>query len=102
MEELAQENALTEIRSVTLEIGEVSGIIDSYLQNCWKWAVAKKSEILKESELIIETIPAVTYCEDCKKTYETVTYGKSCPYCGKDQTYLIQGSEFTIKEIEGC
>lgn len=102
VEEVAEENALTQIGSVTLEIGEVSGIIESYLQNCWKWATVKRSEILKDARLIVERIPAVTYCEDCEKTYGTVAHGKICPYCDSERTYLVQGNEFNIKEIEGC
>ena len=84
------------------EIGEVSGIIESYLQSCWKWSVEKKSQIMHGAKLYVETIPAITYCEDCKQTYETVQYGKICPRCGSEHTYLLQGNEFNIKEIEGC
>ena len=51
-------------------------------------------------ELEIETIPAVTFCEDCEETYGTVEYGKTCPYCGSEHTFLIQGNEHQIKEIE--
>lgn len=102
VEDVAEENDLTEIASVTLEIGEVSGIIESYLQNCWKWSVEKKSEIMHGAKLYVETIPAVTYCEDCRQTYETVQYGKTCPRCGSEHTYLLRGNEFNIKEIEGC
>ena len=40
------------------------------------------------------------YCEDCRKTYPTVEHGKICPHCGSEHTYLLQGSEFNIKEIE--
>lgn len=102
VEEVAEENQLTEIEAVTLQLGEVSGVVESYLQNCWKWAVEKKSEILKDSALVVETIPAITLCEDCGKTYGTVEYGKICPYCGSQRTYLQQGNEFLIKEISGC
>ena len=42
---------------------------------------------------------AVTYCEDCKKEYETVKYGKICPYCKSERTYLLRGNEVMIKEI---
>ena len=91
VEEVAKENQLTEIEAVTLQLGEVSGVIESYLQNCWKWAVEKKSEILKESALVVETYPAVTFCEDCEKTYGTVEHGKICPYCGSERTYLSAG-----------
>ena len=96
---VAEEHQVSEIASVTIELGEVSTVIPSYLTDCWKWAI-KKEELLKESKLLIETIPAVTYCEDCKNTYETSAHGKICPHCESSNTYLIQGNEFNIKEIE--
>lgn len=99
VEKVCRENDLTKVGSVTLEIGEVSGIIPEYIVDCWNWAV-KKSEFLKESELKIETLEAVTYCEDCEKTYPTMKYKKICPYCGSEHTYLLTGNEYNIKEIE--
>ena len=102
VENLAKENDVTEIKSVTLEIGEVSTVIEEYLHKCWKWSVEKKSTMMQQTELIVERIPAITYCEDCKKEYGTVEHGKICPYCGSEHTYLLQGSEFNIKEIEAC
>lgn len=101
VEEVAAENAVTDIKSVTIELGEVSTVIPSYLSNCWKWAV-KRTEIMQNASLIIETLPAITYCEDCKETYGTVEHGKTCPHCGSEHTYLIQGQEFNIKQIEAC
>ena len=55
---IAEENALTSVASVTLELGEVSGVIPHELTSCWDWAAAQ-TEILKGAELRIETIPAV-------------------------------------------
>lgn len=100
VEEVALENDITEIASVTLEVGEVSTVIEEYLRKCWKWSVEKKSDILQNAELIVEKIPAVTFCESCGETYPTVTHGKVCPHCGSDRTYLLRGNEFNIKEIE--
>ena len=68
LEKIGKENQLSEIANVTLEIGEVSGVVDAYLKDCWKWAV-RKSDLLKKAELITETIEAVTFCEDCGSTY---------------------------------
>lgn len=99
VEEVGEENSLTSVGSVTLQIGEVSGIIPSYLIDCWKWA-AEKSELCKGSELKVEQIDAVTYCEDCGGTYPTVQYAKICPHCHSDKTYLLTGNEVSIKEIE--
>lgn len=99
LEKVAQENEVAGISKVVLELGEVSTVIEDYLQNCWKWAV-KKRELFTEAELIVEKLPAVTWCDDCKKTYPTVEHGKICPHCGSPQTWLLQGNEFNIKEIE--
>ena len=35
LEKVAAENKVTHVRKVTLELGEVSTVIESYLQNCW-------------------------------------------------------------------
>ena len=96
--EVGKENKLEKIHSVTLQLGEVSGVVPSLLTDAWKWA-SNRTELMKDSELIIETMPAVTFCEDCKSEYETVTYGKICPKCGSEHTYLLKGNEFMIKEI---
>jgi hydrogenase nickel incorporation protein HypA/HybF len=99
LEDLAKEQNLTKIGSVTLEVGEVSGIITDYFKDCWDYFKVR-SDLLKNSELKIVTVPAVTICTSCNKTYETIKYGKTCPYCGSDETYLLYGNQCTIKEIE--
>ena len=99
VERIAAENRLTEVASVTLEVGEVSGIVPAYLTDCWQWAV-RRSECMRAAELRLETIDAVTYCEDCGGTYPTVANGRTCPLCGGDNTYLQRGNEYNIKEIE--
>lgn len=101
VERVAAENKLTDISSVTVELGQVSTVIPHYLTDCWKWAV-KKTELLQNTNLLIEEIPAVTWCDSCAKTYDTVKHGKTCPHCGSGQTWLLRGSEVNIKEIEAC
>ncbi|MBR1571955.1 MAG: hydrogenase maturation nickel metallochaperone HypA [Lachnospiraceae bacterium] len=99
VEKVAAENNVSQIKSVTMEIGEVSTVIPEYLVDCWNWKAAK-SDLLKGCELKVDLVPAVTFCEDCQQTYETVKYGKTCPNCGSGNTYLVQGDEHNIKEIE--
>ena len=96
VERVGADNGLTEVASVTLELGEVSGAIPGELVNCWDWAV-QKSDLLR-----IETLPAVTHCGGCGQDYPTVAHGRSCPYCGSEDTWLLRGSEISIKEIEGA
>ncbi len=97
--DVADENKVIRVGSVTLQIGEVSGIVNEQLVDCWNW-FREKDEILKGAELKIEVMPAVTFCENCKKEYETVKHGKICPYCGSPNTFLVTGNQFEIKEIE--
>lgn len=101
LETLAEQESLSNIQSVTLELGEVSGIVHDFLQDGWKWAV-KKSEVMKDAILKIETIEALTVCNDCDKTYRTIDFGKECPFCKSTNTVLLKGNEMNIKEIEAC
>ena len=96
---IASENNVKRINSVTVEIGEVSTVIPELFEDCWSWAV-KKETVLKDAKIKIEKIKAVTYCETCQKEYPTIQYGKVCPYCNSERTYLIKGNELIIKEIE--
>lgn len=100
VKEAAEQNNVKKINSVTMELGEVSTVIPYYLEDCWKWAVKKEGPLLNEAKLVIEQIPAVTYCEGCGKEYPTVANGKTCPYCKSDKTYLLRGNEVMIKEVE--
>jgi len=98
VDEIAESNHVTKVNYVTLEIGEVSGVITSEMISCWNY-FKKKHPLLVNSELRIETVEAVTYCSGCGKNYETVRYGKICPNCGSSETWLVEGSELNIKEI---
>ena len=98
VKKVAEENNISKIDFVTLEIGEVSGVIHEQLIDCWNWA-RKKEPVTEDCEMRIETLEAITFCEDCKKEYRTVDHGKTCPYCGSGNTYLVRGNEFNIKDI---
>ena len=91
VEALAKENDVQKVTRLTLEIGEVSTVIPSYFTDCFNW---------KDTELKIETIEAVSFCEDCGCRYKTTEYAKKCPECGSVNTYLLTGNETNIKDME--
>lgn len=99
LDEAAEENHISRYGSVTLSVGEVSGIMTDYFIECWDY-FKSRHPLLKDSVLKLETIPAVTFCSNCEKNYPTVKYGKTCPYCGSGETWLITGNECVIKEVE--
>ena len=99
VKQVAEENHVDHVSTVVMDIGEVSTVVPHLLTDCWRWA-ADKEDLLRGSELRINIIPAVTFCETCGKEYETVPNGRTCPWCGSAKTFLLRGNEVEIKEIE--
>ena len=99
IEQLAKDNKVNKVVELTLEVGEVSGVIKEYFVDAFEWA-KKKTEYMKECKLNFVIIEGITYCQDCKKTYKTTEYGKTCPHCGSPNTYLVTGREVTIKDVK--
>ena len=99
VENVARANGVCRVSSVTLLLGEVSGVVPDLLLDAWRWAADKKP-ITQGAELIVEPVEAVTHCEVCGRDYATVEHGKTCPHCGSGETYLLQGQEVMIKQIE--
>ena len=96
VEEVGEKNSLTSVARVGLALGEVSGVLPDYLQDCWKWAV-QKSDLLRDSVLDVRRIDAVTVCNACGKTYGTVAHGKVCPHCGSADTVLLRSSSRRLR-----
>jgi hydrogenase nickel incorporation protein HypA/HybF len=99
VKKVAEQNQVEHVSAVVMDIGEVSTVVPEYLTDCWRWA-ADKEEMLRGCELKVNLLPAVSYCEDCQREYPTVQYGKTCPNCQSERTYLLKGNEIEIKEIE--
>ena len=99
VKEAAEEHHVEHVSAVVMNIGEVSTVVPDLLADCWRWA-ADKEPLLQGCALKVHTIPAVTRCGDCGEEYETVRYGKRCPHCNGENTWLLRGNEVEIKEIE--
>ena len=99
VKKVAEENNVRKVSAVTIELGEVSAVIPEYLVDCWNWA-RKKEPIMEEAELKIERLHAVSFCEGCQNEYQKGEFAKIGQHCGSENTYLLRGNEFNIKEIE--
>ena len=98
VEKVAEDNKVDKVLRLTMEIGEVSAIVPDLFSDCFEWA-KKRTKHLTDCELELIVLEAMTYCQDCKETYRTTKYGKTCPHCGSGNTYLLTGNEVTIKGI---
>lgn len=99
IEQLAKEKNVKEVKELTLEVGEVSGIVKQYFVDAFDWS-KKKTEYMKDCKLNIVIIEGISYCEDCKDTFKTTEYGKTCPRCGGGHTYLVTGRDVSIRDIK--
>ena len=97
VQELMQEEKLTDVRKIVLQVGELSSVIPGYLRECYPAAV--DGTVLEKTELEIEIIPANGKCRDCGEVYNVVEQKRICPECGADHWELLSGKEFNLKEI---
>jgi len=99
VEKIAEENEVSKVMKLNLEVGEVSSIVPDLFKDCFEWA-KKKTKYMQEAQLEMIILEGISYCQDCRETYKTTEYAKKCPHCGSYKTYLITGSEINIKDIE--
>ena len=95
----AEANHVERVSTVVMDIGEVSTVVPHLLADCWRWA-ADKEELLRGCELEVNTIPAVSWCDNCKREFGTVKHGKTCPHCRGENTWLLRGNEVVIREMQ--
>ena len=98
VEDVARANGIARVAGVTLQLGEVSGVVPELLSDAWRWS-ADRNDVCAGAELAIETLPATTLCSTCGQTYATVEFGRVCPHCQSEDTVLACGQEIAIKEI---
>ena len=57
LDETAEAEKLKKISEVTLQVGEVSGIMTDLFVDCWRY-FREKHPVLADCELVLETVPA--------------------------------------------
>lgn len=97
LDAFCEENDIDEVDTIVLQIGELSGVIASYLEELYPAAVYQtKYENMK---LRVEEEEGVAVCRDCKRAFNVIKNEGRCPRCGKKNADVISGRDFLIKEI---
>ena len=92
-----RENA-ARVRSITIELGDLSGVVPRFLADCWEAVVAATA--YEDTELRIHPVPAAAQCLDCDRTFVADIESLRCPNCGGVKLKPLSGQELTIAEIE--
>ena len=96
--ETAKANNARSVESVSIQVGEMTGLIPEYLHRYYPKAV--EGTILEGSKLEIEYLPVQVRCKNCGSTYHPDrTNEYLCPSCHSAGSELLHGREFLIKNI---
>lgn len=98
VKKLVEEEDLHHVDKIVLEVGELSGTVPKFLYDCYA-AVVDSTEFTN-TELVLEMVKGVAYCNDCKKEYEMDINNLECPNCHGKNLTPISGKDLIIKEIQ--
>ena len=86
------------VLGMTLEIGELSGVVIDALEFALDEAV--RGTELEGSKRTIEQIKGKAWCEDCEKEFDSSDYITLCPACNGFNTRLVAGKELRLKTMD--
>lgn len=93
----AKEADETDVAFVTLEVGEMTGVVPQYVQ--MYYPEVARGTLLENSELRIEFVEAEAFCKACGETYHYLPEGTGCPQCGSAKREIIAGNKLILKEL---
>ncbi len=97
-EKTARDQKAEKVLSVTIEIGELSGVIPDAVEFCYE--ACTQESLLAGSRLVINYIPGLGKCNDCQADVKMDNMTFNCSSCGSYSLQRIQGEELNIKEVE--
>ena len=98
IEDAARLQAFAKVRTVWLEIGQLSGVEPEAMAFCFD-AVTRGS-IAQGARLEIIRLPGTGWCMACARTVPMTEDFGECPLCGGHQMQVTGGTEMRVKELE--
>ena len=98
IEDNAKVQAFKRVKTVWLEIGQLSGVEIEAMR--FGFDAVTRNSIADGAKLEIITIPGQAWCMQCEKRVEVTQRFDACPDCGSYQLQVVGGDEMRIKELE--
>ncbi|TLM66314.1 MAG: hydrogenase maturation nickel metallochaperone HypA [Deltaproteobacteria bacterium] len=97
-EDHARRAGATVIRSITVEVGELSGAVPEALE--FAFDVCSKGTLAEGAALILRRVPGHGRCGLCAAEAECGELTAVCPACGALAFELDAGRELRVMELE--
>ena len=100
IEAVMEEEHLTKVEKIVLQVGELSGVLPHYMKECFPAAVYKTR--FQDTKLELDIVPGIAKCNRCGLEFNGLKYDLTCPTCGNRHDFQrLSGDELIIKEIQG-
>jgi hydrogenase nickel incorporation protein HypA/HybF len=87
----------SKVINIKIKVGEFATLDPSSLQFCYQ--VLTNGTKFENTELVIEIIPLVGHCNNCKKEININNFFFVCTECGSSNIEIISGQELILSEI---
>ena len=94
---VVEEQGITEVDKIVIEIGELSGIVPRYIEECWP--AARYKSPMENTELELKVVPGIVKCRDCGEVFNAVASDLVCPKCGSRNMELLERNDMIIRDI---
>ncbi len=86
------------VLSVTLEIGELSGVMPDAVEFCFE--ACAHGTVLESASLRIEQVGGLGRCNGCGAETAVKSWFDPCRECGGYGLEIVRGEELRVKELE--
>ena len=94
----AQAMGVKAVKSVTIKVGEYSGVCTEALS--FAYGPLAEGTLLENSQLILQNSPFILYCPRCKKQWHPTQFRRSCEQCQSLEVKIISGRELDLVSME--
>lgn len=98
VEEIARQNQASSVSSITLGLGQLSGVEEDLLRHAYP--VASAGTVAANADLTIQSIPLRVRCTRCDAESDARPNHLVCAACGDWRTDLVAGDELLLMRLE--
>ena len=91
-------NDASQVHSVQLDVGMMSGVEPDALHFCWESGT--QGTAAQGAKLDINLVPIVGRCFDCGTMFDVKEYVFVCPKCGSRIVQTASGKELRVTSID--